>query len=307
MLEIDVDIGRLAAFGRDKTLEEQLGSDRVDRGDPKHIADGAVGGRTAALAEDLAPPRLGHDRMHGQEIGGIVEVCDEFQLMLELLPDLPVDPFRITKWCLLPGEALEFLLRRPPGHLDLIGILVFELFETEGAARRQLHAARDGRTVLQIAPEQALHLRSSLEVSVREPLAPGAQLIDRAFLADAGNDVLQQPAIGRMIEDIACRDGGDAGGGRQRRQVAQTDGIARAAADRQGHIGSVAEDAARSGERFLRHGIGAVGRQHRDQPFIPFLDVRPIEMAGPFAGAGLADTEQATHPAIGRAVGRIDE
>src|SRR3546814_5035298 len=54
MLEIDVNIGGLAPFGRDEAFEQQLGAHRVDRGDPENIADRAVRRRAAALAENLA-------------------------------------------------------------------------------------------------------------------------------------------------------------------------------------------------------------------------------------------------------------
>ena len=54
VLEIDVDVGRLAAGGGDETLEQQAGADRVDRGDAEHVADRAVRRAAAALAEDAA-------------------------------------------------------------------------------------------------------------------------------------------------------------------------------------------------------------------------------------------------------------
>ena len=43
MLEIDVDIGGLAALARDEPLEEQLVLDRVDRSDRQHEAHAAIG------------------------------------------------------------------------------------------------------------------------------------------------------------------------------------------------------------------------------------------------------------------------
>ena len=41
VLEIDVDVRRLAPLGRDEALEQQAGADRVDGGDAKDVADGA--------------------------------------------------------------------------------------------------------------------------------------------------------------------------------------------------------------------------------------------------------------------------
>src|SRR6185503_12944361 len=52
VLEVDVDIGRLAPVGRDEALEQQVDLDGVDAGDAEAEAHGAVGGRAAALAQD---------------------------------------------------------------------------------------------------------------------------------------------------------------------------------------------------------------------------------------------------------------
>ena len=52
MLEIDVDIRRLLAFRRDEALEQEIDLGRIDIGDGEAVADGGIGGRAAALAED---------------------------------------------------------------------------------------------------------------------------------------------------------------------------------------------------------------------------------------------------------------
>ena len=54
VLEVDVDVRRLAPLRRDEALEEQPHADRVDGGDPEHVADGRVGGAAPPLAEDAA-------------------------------------------------------------------------------------------------------------------------------------------------------------------------------------------------------------------------------------------------------------
>jgi hypothetical protein len=40
VLEIDVDVGRLAALLRDEALEQQVVAFRIDRGDAEDVADG---------------------------------------------------------------------------------------------------------------------------------------------------------------------------------------------------------------------------------------------------------------------------
>ena len=53
VLEIDVDVGRLAAVFRDEAGEQELRRRRIDRGDAEAKADRAVGRRAAALAENV--------------------------------------------------------------------------------------------------------------------------------------------------------------------------------------------------------------------------------------------------------------
>ncbi len=51
--QVEIDIGPLAAFLRKKPLKEKFHADRVDGGNAKGIADGAVGGRPAALHQNI--------------------------------------------------------------------------------------------------------------------------------------------------------------------------------------------------------------------------------------------------------------
>ena len=62
VLEIDVDVGRLAALLRHEALEQQVVRGRIDRGDAQHVADRGVGGAAAALAEDVLRSREPDDR-----------------------------------------------------------------------------------------------------------------------------------------------------------------------------------------------------------------------------------------------------
>ena len=63
VLEVDVDVGRLAALGRDEALEQQVEARWVDLGDAEAVADRRIGRRAAPLAEDvLASGRSGRCR-----------------------------------------------------------------------------------------------------------------------------------------------------------------------------------------------------------------------------------------------------
>ena len=57
VLEIDVDVRRLAPLGGDEALEQQVDLGGVDGGDAEAVADGGIGRRAAALAQDAAAAR----------------------------------------------------------------------------------------------------------------------------------------------------------------------------------------------------------------------------------------------------------
>ena len=68
VLEVDVDVGRLVALLGDEALEQHVAARRVDFGDAQAIADRGVGGRAAALAQDVLAAREAHDVVDRQEV-----------------------------------------------------------------------------------------------------------------------------------------------------------------------------------------------------------------------------------------------
>ena len=60
VLEVDVDVGGFVPLAADEPLEQHVHPLRIDGGDAQAIADGRVGRRTAALAENAAT--AGEDR-----------------------------------------------------------------------------------------------------------------------------------------------------------------------------------------------------------------------------------------------------
>src|SRR3546814_17372431 len=129
--------------------------------------------------------------MDRQKIGRVIELADQFELMLELRADLAVDPFGIAQRRLFPSEPLEFLLRLPGGIADLVGILIFELVEAEGAAACKFNGSRDGRRVLEVAAEQPLPPARRFEIAVGAAPAPVAECDARAFLQPAGYALME--------------------------------------------------------------------------------------------------------------------
>src|SRR5207247_3019474 len=85
--QVEVDVGPLAALLGEEALEEEAHADRIDRRDADRVADRAVGGRAAPLAEDAALATEADDVPHDQEVAGEVEPLDHPELVLELAPD----------------------------------------------------------------------------------------------------------------------------------------------------------------------------------------------------------------------------
>ena len=82
--QIEIDVGPLAALLRQKPLEQQIHPDRIDRGDPEAVADGAVGRRPAPLHEDVVLPAEIDDVPDDEEVAGEIELLDEIELARDL-------------------------------------------------------------------------------------------------------------------------------------------------------------------------------------------------------------------------------
>ncbi len=83
-LDVDVDVGRAVALGREEPLEQQAELHRVGLGDPEGEADRRVGRRAPALAEDVGPSAELDEVPHDQEVAGEAELLDEGQLVVDL-------------------------------------------------------------------------------------------------------------------------------------------------------------------------------------------------------------------------------
>ncbi len=209
VLEIDVDIGRLVAVLRNEAGEQKLALVRIDLGDAEAKAHRAVRRRAAALAENFFYfARIGDDVVDGEEIAGVVELGDQRQLLVQPLLHFVRNAVRklilgITLRGAGPGQILEMLLRGLAWRHRLVGIFVFQLAEREGQALAI-------STVRAMASGKFLNSRAISAGGFEMPLGidgePQARLGDGAFLADAGDDVGERPALRRVIEDIVDGD-----------------------------------------------------------------------------------------------------
>ncbi len=83
MLEIHVDVRRLVALLGDEALEQQMHARGIHLGDVQAVADGGVGRRAAALAEDLLAAGKLHDVLHREEVVLVAHLADERELPLD--------------------------------------------------------------------------------------------------------------------------------------------------------------------------------------------------------------------------------
>ena len=199
MLEIDVDVGRLLPLGRDEALEQEIDLGRIDIGDGEAVADGGVGGRAAALAEDAELARIVHDVVHGEEIGRVVELLDQSELLLQRVAHLLGDAAGEAPGGALPGQvrqdAIAASCRRGTGSS---GYSYFEARRARRCRRRRSRWLRRERIL--VAFEQARHLMWRFQVPLGIGLEAEARFGNRAFLADAGEHVLQRAAVRGVVE-----------------------------------------------------------------------------------------------------------
>ena len=131
--------------GGNEAREQQIVLRRIDGGDSEHIADRRIGGGAAPLAQDLLLAREGDDVVDGEEIGRVIELRDQRQLLREEIAHLLRRALRIA---LRQGAAHQFLqpvLRRPAVRDGLVGIFIGEF------AQMKLRDATENCSISSIA------------------------------------------------------------------------------------------------------------------------------------------------------------
>jgi len=101
-----------------------------------------------------------------------------------------------------PGQVLQMLLRGFSRRHRLVRILVFQLVERKADAAGKAHGLCD--RFGEVA-EQSRHLLRRFEIALRIGFKLFADRIDRRFLANAGEHVLQRAARGVMIQHLVGR------------------------------------------------------------------------------------------------------
>ena len=120
-------------------------------------------------------------------------------------------------------------------------------------------------------------------MTVGEALAAEAELVDRAFVADRGDDVLQEPLVGGIVEDVAGGEAADAVAPRHCVERMQPGRIARPAAMGEGADARARRKGRQAGASASRVRRIRLARNERgDQPFGLRFDILPMEEALPF-------------------------
>lgn len=128
------------------------------------------------------------------------------------------------------------------------------------------------------------------------PLATVAERVDRALLADRGDDVLQKPSLRGMEEDVAERYGPYACLPGKRCEIVQPQRIVGPAAKGEAAIAARAEGRAQLVKMRRGRRTRVAWEQDRNQPLVPRDDVAPAERAATFASTRLAEGQQPGEP-----------
>ena len=170
--QIEIDVGPLAALLGEEALEQQVHPDRIDRGDPEAVADGAVGRRAAPLHEDPLLAAEVDDVPDDEEVAGEIELLDQIQLALEL-PRVPrLDrPVALARARL--GDLAEERGHRLSRRHRVLGKAVAEIRHRVDEPIGEL--AR-GRERFGHVGEELRHLRRRLQVALGVAAQPPPRL-----------------------------------------------------------------------------------------------------------------------------------
>ena len=311
VLEIHVDIGRLAAFRGNEPLEQQIDLRRIDGRDVQAVAHGGIGRRTTPLAEDVVADGIAHDVMHRQEIPRVVELRDDAQLLLDGFADMRRNAIGIAHRSALPGQVGQMFVRRQARRDRFVRIFIGQFLQRKAAAPDDLLRAQHS---VGMVAEQPRHLLRGFQVTLGIGLQGKARLVDAAAETNAGHHVLQRTPIGQVVEHVV-------GGHHRQRQLghrAQTARIIATIAAVGGEICPAAKISPQALDICAEAGIQPVRRDDKqDLSLAVFQQIGVVQEAAvgglrriaavAMRHASLADGEQTRQPSPGRAILRVAE
>ncbi len=178
VLDVEVDVGRAVAFGRQEALEQQAEVDRVGLGDPERVTHRAVGRAPPPLAVDVAAAAELHDVVEQEEVAGEAELVDHRQLVVDLVHRLRVP---LVRRRIRDRRTAAHQLAQPrhlvvPVGYGIVGQLRRGELQVERARVRDLdrafHRTRPAR-------ETALLLARAAQVRERAGRQPAVELVER--------------------------------------------------------------------------------------------------------------------------------
>jgi len=275
------------------------------RGDAEAVADGGVGGRAAALAQDAHPARLPDDLVHGQEVRRDLLALDQLEFVPDRIGHVGRDAAGIAPGRTFPGESDE-LVHGSLAALVQDGILVGELIEREAAAPGDLLRALDGA---RMAAEQPRHLLGFLEMALGAGEAAEAQRIDGAAQPNGRHHVLQRPPLGHVIVHVVGGDQADAHLGGEIVELGQAARVIAAKQHGGGEIAAAGEQAGEGLQAFAEDGfLGPARRQDDGQDALGMgCQVVEGEIALALRRPAIAGGQQARQSLVGFEVGGIGE
>ncbi|VWC21510.1 hypothetical protein BSE24067_05885 [Burkholderia seminalis] len=143
MLEIDVDVGRLAALRADETLEQHRALIGTDFGDLEAIANNRVRRGTTPLAQDVLATCKLDDVVDSQEERLVTQCRDQRQLVVDPFPDVLRRFPGIATARACPGFLLQITRRRMTFRHDLVRIFIAQRIEFEIARIEHRACLRD--------------------------------------------------------------------------------------------------------------------------------------------------------------------
>jgi hypothetical protein len=203
VLEIDVDVGRLVAFGGDESLEQEIVLRRIDFRYAEAEADRRIGGGAASLRKNFPRAREAYDVVDGEEIGGVVQFGDELQLVQQERFDILRDSGWITLFRARESKGFERFLFAGVAFAQFARIFVSEVAELEREPFQEAHGLRDRFGRLREEPRHFLRALQML-FAVRIEEITGA--IERRLFPDAGERVGERPSLRNMHMRVIDRD-----------------------------------------------------------------------------------------------------
>ena len=160
--QIEIDVGPLAALLGQEPLEQQIHPDRIDGRDAEAVAHRAVGGRAAALHEDVVVAAEVHDVPDDQKVAGEIEPLDE----IELARDLRAGAIVIRPVPLARAEVGELAEKRRRGFARRNGIFRKPIAEIGHRVLQPLGQRFGRRQRRRQIAEQPRHLFGRLEIAL---------------------------------------------------------------------------------------------------------------------------------------------